>query len=78
MYLYQTWARQDLVNGALETTTDAVTGAVTRTGNTITTDFAGLESQTDEVVAAFLAAKAQAGADGTGGIAAIAPWARPS
>lgn len=77
VYLYQTWARPNLVDGAFVTTTDPVTGAVTRTANpSLGTFFSNLEAMTDELEAAYAAAAAFAGADGTGGIAGIAPVGR--
>lgn len=73
VFLYQTWARPNLVNGAFVTTTDPVTGAVTRTTTPATTFFANLEAMTEELRVAYEAAATLAGADGTGGIAGIAP-----
>ena len=73
LYLYQTWARPNLVEGAFLTTTDPVTGAVTRTTTPATTFFASLEAMTEELRLANLAAVALAAADGTGGFAGIAP-----
>jgi hypothetical protein len=73
LYMYQTWARPNLVDGAFLTTTDPVTGAVTRTTTPATTFFATLEAMTEELRLANLAAVALAAADGTGGFAGIAP-----
>ncbi len=73
VFLYQTWARPDLVAGALETVTDPVTGAVTRTGAPGTPLFANLETMTEELRLAYDNAALSAGADGTGGIKAVAP-----
>jgi hypothetical protein len=73
VFLYETWARPNLVNGALATQTDDGTGAVTRTGGVITTDFLDLESQTAELAAGYLAAMDAAGLDGSGGITGVAP-----
>lgn len=73
VFLYQTWARPNLVNGAAETVTDDETGAVSRTGATISTDFPDLESQTAELAAAYAAALAESALDGSGGIEGIAP-----
>ncbi len=73
LYMYQTWARPNLVDGAFLTTTDPVTGAVTRTTTPATTFFANLEAMTEELRQANLAAVALAAADGTGGYAGIAP-----
>lgn len=73
MFLYQTWARPNLVTGALETATDPVTGAVTRTGNPAPSTFFGsLEAMTDELRLAYDNAQQMAAADGTGGYAGIA------
>ncbi len=73
VFLYQTWARPDLVAGARETVTDPVTGAVTRTGAPGTPLFANLESMTAELRLAYDNAALSAGTDGTGGIKAVAP-----
>jgi hypothetical protein len=72
MFLYQTWARPNLVDGALQTTTDAVTGAVTRTGAPATTFFNSLETMTEELRLAYDNAAQMAAADGSGGFAGIA------
>jgi hypothetical protein len=73
MFLYQTWARPNLVNGALETATDPVTGAVTRTGNpAANTYFGSLEAMTDELRLAYDNAQLVAAADGSGGYTGIA------
>lgn len=73
LYLYQTWARPNLVDGALVSTTDEVTGVVTRTNDPATTFFPNLEAMTEELRANYASFVAQAGADGTGGYAGIAP-----
>jgi hypothetical protein len=73
MYLYQTWARPNLVTGAFVTTTDPVSGAVTRTATPATTFFGSLEAMTDELRVAYATAVTNAGADGSGGFAGIAP-----
>lgn len=73
LYLYQTWARPNLVDGAFVTSTDPVTGAVTRTGTPATTFFGSLDDMTEELRIAYAAAAANAGADGTGGFTGIAP-----
>ena len=73
LFLYQTWARPNLVDGALQTTVDPVTGAVTRTTTPATTFFNSLESMTDELRDAYAAAAALAAADASGGFAGIAP-----
>lgn len=76
VFLYETWARPNLVSGAFVTNTDPVTGAVTRTTTPAATFFPTLESMTDELVAAYAQSAALAGADGSGGIAGIAPVGR--
>ncbi len=76
MYLYETWARPNLVNGAFVTTTNEITGEVTRTTTPATTFFPNLEAMTDELAAAYAAAAANAAADGSGGYAGIAPVGR--
>jgi hypothetical protein len=74
MFLYQTWARPNLVDGALQTVTDPVTGAVTRTGLPATNTFFGsLEAMTEELRLAYDNAAQMAGADGSGGYAGVAP-----
>lgn len=73
MYLYQTWARPNLVDGAFVTTTDPVTGAVTRTTTPATTYFGNLEAMTGELATAYDTAAASAGTDGTGGFEGVAP-----
>lgn len=73
IFLYQSWARQNLVDGAFITLTDPITGAVTRTETPATTFFPNLEAMTDELRIAYAAAVAAAGADGSGGYAGIAP-----
>jgi hypothetical protein len=74
MFLYQTWARPNLIDGALQTTTDPLTGAVTRTGSPATaTFFDSLETMTEELRGAYDAAALLAAGDGTGGFAGVAP-----
>jgi hypothetical protein len=74
MFLYQTWARPNLVDGALQTVTDPVTGAVTRTGSPAANTFFGsLEAMTDELRLAYANAAQMAGTDGTGGFTGVAP-----
>jgi hypothetical protein len=76
LYLYQTWARPNLVNGAFVTSTDPVTGAVTRSTTPATTFFGSLEAMTDELDLAYAAAVAAAGTDGSGGFAGVSPVGR--
>ncbi len=73
VYLYQTWARPNLVAGAFQTVTDPVTGAVTRTTTPATTFFNSLEAMTEELRLAHQSAVALANLDGTGGFKAVAP-----
>ncbi len=73
VYLYQTWARPNLVAGAFVTITDDVTGAVTRTTTPATTFFPDLASMTSELKASYEAAFQQAASDGIGRLAGIAP-----
>ncbi len=73
VYLYETWARPNLVDGAFVTTTDPVTGAVTRTNTPADTYYRNLGAMTADLRLAHAAAAALAGADGTGGIAGISP-----
>ncbi len=73
LFLYQTWARPNLVDGAFQTSTDPVTGEVTRSTTPATTFFSSLEQMTAELKASNLEAVALAGADGSGGFAGIAP-----
>ena len=73
IYLYQTWARPNLVTGAYVTSTNTVTGAVTRTATPATTFFLSLEGMTEELRLSYQAAADQAAADGSGGFAGIAP-----
>ncbi len=73
VYLYQTWARPNLVTGAFVTSTDETTGEVTRTDMPATPYFSDLESMTAELKASYQAAYTQALADGSGGFARIAP-----
>jgi hypothetical protein len=73
VYLYQTWARPNLVAGAFVTSTDEVTGAVTRTTTPATTFFPDLATMTSELKASYEAAFQRAASDGIGGLAGIAP-----
>lgn len=73
VYLYQTWARPNLVDGAYVTTTNA-DGSVTRSAElSIGTFFTSLEEMTAELVASYLAAMNQADNDLSPGFAGIAP-----
>jgi hypothetical protein len=73
LYLYQTWARPNLVDGAFATTTNA-DGSVTRSADLSTgTFFGSLEDMTDQLKASFEAALDQANNDGSPGFTGIAP-----
>ena len=73
LYLYQTWARPNFVQGALASSTDPVKGVVTRSSNPATTFFPDLEAMTEELRSNFQSFVTAAGADGTGGFAGISP-----
>jgi hypothetical protein len=73
VYLYQTWARPNLVDGAFVTVTDELTGVVTRTETPATTFYASLDAMTADLVAGYQTTVDLAGADGSGGFAGIAP-----
>jgi PEP-CTERM motif len=73
LYLYQTWARPNLVDGAFVTTTDPTTGAITRTTTPATPLYEALGDMTTDLLAAHADAAALAGADGSGGVAGVAP-----
>lgn len=73
IYLYQTWARPNLVAGAFVTITDEITGEVTRTATPATTYFNDLESMTDELKASYEEAFYQALDDESPGFVDIAP-----
>lgn len=53
VFLYQTWARPDMVTGALVSQTDETTGVVTRTTTPKTTFFPDLETMTEELRIAY-------------------------
>lgn len=73
LYTYQTWARPNLVQGALVSSTDEITGVVTRSNTPATTFFPNLESMTEELRANLESFTMAAGTDGSGGFAGIAP-----
>ncbi|SEA98384.1 hypothetical protein [Rubrimonas cliftonensis] len=74
VFLYQTWARPNLVDGAFATETDETTGDVTRsTELSQNTHYASLAEMTDDLVTGYAATVAQAAADGSGGLAGVAP-----
>ena len=61
VFLYQTWARPDLVTGAFVSSTDDITGVVTRTATPKTTYFSDLETMTEELRLAYAGAATLAG-----------------
>lgn len=73
LYLYQTWARPNLINAPFTTVTDPVTGAVSFTTTPATSYYGSLEAMTADLRQAYIDAAALAGADGTGGVTGIAP-----
>jgi hypothetical protein len=73
IYLYQTWARPNLVAGAFVTITDEITGEVTRTAIPATTYFDDLESMTNELVVSYEEAFEQALDDDSPGFTDIVP-----
>lgn len=74
VFLYQTWARPNLLDGAFITTTDETTGAVTRSADvSLTTHYATLEDMTADLVAGYQQTVDEAAADGTPGFKATAP-----
>jgi hypothetical protein len=73
VYLYQTWARPNLINAPFTTITDPVTGAVSFTTTPAASYYSSLEAMTSDLKAAALAAADLADNDGTRGITKIAP-----
>jgi hypothetical protein len=73
LYLYQTWARPDLINAPGAKTLDPATGNATYNTTPPTSYFADLETMTAELRLSYLAAFNQADDDGTPGFKAIAP-----
>lgn len=73
VYLYQTWARPNLVNAPSTTVTDDNTGAVTPTGQPAQSFYTSLQAMTADLKQAYANAAALAGADGSGGIKGVAP-----
>jgi hypothetical protein len=73
MYLYQTWARPNLVNAPFTTVTDPLTGAVSFTSTPAPSFYPSLQAMSEDLRAAYAAAAQQAAADGSGGFKAIAP-----
>ncbi len=73
VYLYQTWARPNLVNAPFTTVTDPVTGEVRFTDTPATSFYDTLQAMNEDLRAAYADAAAHAGADGSGGITDVAP-----
>ena len=73
LYLYQTWARPNLVNAPFTTVTDPVTGAISFTDTPATSYYDSLGAMTDDLRDAYRLAATLAGADGSGGVIGIAP-----
>ena len=73
VYLYQTWARPNLIDAPFTTVTDPVTGAVSFTGTPATSYYPSLEAMTADLKDSYANAAAIAGSDGSGGIKGIAP-----
>lgn len=73
VYLYQTWARPNLVNAPSQTTTDPVTGEIIPTGEPAASYYTSLQAMTEDLRNAYQAAALAAGADGSGGFSGIAP-----
>ena len=73
VYLYQTWARPNLVNAPFTTETDPVTGEVRFTSTPATSFYDTLQDMAVDLRDAYAAAATEAGQDGSGGIAGVAP-----
>jgi hypothetical protein len=73
LYLYQTWARPDLINAPGAKTLDPATGNATYNSTPPTSYFPDLESMTAELRLGYQAAFDQANDDGTPGFKKIAP-----
>ncbi|MBP6900463.1 MAG: hypothetical protein KBC73_10260 [Burkholderiaceae bacterium] len=73
IYLYQTWARPNLINAPGATSIDPRTGNASYSGAPAASFYGSLEAMTQDLVNAYAGAAAFAGADGSGGIAGIAP-----
>ena len=73
LYLYQTWARPNLVNAPFTTVTDPVTGAISFTDTPATSYYDSLGAMTDDLRDAYRLAATLAGTDGSGGVTGIAP-----
>ena len=53
VYLYETWARPNMVTGAFTSVTDAITGAITTTGTPATAYYNTLEAMTADLHSAY-------------------------
>ncbi len=73
MYLYQTWARPNLINAPGAATIDPATGNATYNTTPPASFFANLEGMTADLKAGYQAAFDRADDDGTVGFKAIAP-----
>lgn len=73
VYLYQTWARPDLINAPGTKTIDPATGNATYDTNKPTSYFPSLEVMTGDLKTSYQAAMDQADNDNTPGIKKIAP-----
>jgi len=73
LYLYQTWARPDLINAPGAKTIDPLTGDATYNTTPPPSFFSSLEAMTEELKLSYQAAMDQADDDGTPGFEAIAP-----
>jgi PEP-CTERM motif len=73
MYLFQTWARPNLINAPGAATIDPATGNATYDTVPPASFFADLESMTADLKASYEAIKDRADDDGTPGFKAIAP-----
>jgi hypothetical protein len=74
IYLQQTWARPNLINAPGVASIDPRTGNATYDpSRPVTSFFDSLEAMTGDLAQAYQRAAAFAGADGSGGIAGIAP-----
>ncbi|WP_326533231.1 PEP-CTERM sorting domain-containing protein [Pseudorhodoferax sp.] len=73
VYLYQTWARPNLVNAPFTTVTDPITGNVSFTDTPATSFYASLQDMAADLKAAYAQAAQDAGADESGGVTAVAP-----
>lgn len=73
VYLYQTWARPNLINAPYTTTTNPITGEVSFTSTPATSYYPGVAAMTADLKSGYQAAADLSAADGTAGIKAIAP-----